>query len=51
MFENSGALCGPKHVAVPFMAPDVDIMLKHLIQKISCPYPQLVFSFLLRFPS
>ncbi len=31
---NSGVLCGSKHAAVPFMAPDVDVVLKPLIQSL-----------------
>ncbi len=32
--ESSGALCGSRHAAVPFVAPHVDVMLKLLIQSL-----------------
>ncbi len=36
--ESSGALRGPRRVAMPFVAPDMDVVLKPLIQK-PRPYP------------
>ncbi len=29
--ESSDAFFGPKHIVVPFVAPDIDVMLKLLI--------------------
>ncbi len=50
--ESNGALRGPRRAAVPFVAPDVDVVLKPLTQK-SRPYPQSNQHpvFLHRFPS
>ncbi len=38
---SSNALRGSRHVAVPFVAPDLDVVLKPLIQK-PRPYSQLI---------
>ncbi len=50
--KNSDALCGLRHATVLFVAPDMDVVLKPLIQK-PRPYPQSNQHpvFLHRFPS
>ncbi len=51
--ESSGTLRSPRRMAVPFVAPDLDIVLKPLIQK-PRPYLQSINQhqvFLHRFPS
>ncbi len=50
--ESSGVFHDPRRAAVPFVAPNVDVVLKLLIQK-PCPYPQLNQQpvFLHHFPS
>ena len=50
--KTSGALCGSRYAVLPFMVPDVDVVLKPLIQK-PCSYPQLNQHpiLLYRFPS
>ncbi len=42
--ESNGALHGPRRAAVPFVAPDVDVVLKPLIQSFQTlrPYPQSI---------
>ncbi len=37
--ESSGALRGPRRAAMPFVAPDVDVVLKPLIQRFQTPRP------------